>query len=144
MGHLLQNGIACPSLRLLIVFFSQIRRSRGQVPEQSTRTLCNSGEIHLCCRRSCRIIIVGAEISRTDSPDAIYRERFSTGILKQTVNFAGSDVISCDKAAGFSVTTTCKLSDKQVMPEAPEIKGSQRYTPRSVQPGEPCSRRRSS
>jgi hypothetical protein len=134
MGHLFDNRYFCPSLRLLIVSFGQVGRNCRQVAEQATRAFCNSGEIHLCCWRGCSIIIAGANVSRTQCPDARDHERLSAGILKQTIKFACSYVIRCNQTAGFSLTAASELCDEHVMAEAPKIERSQRYTPRGIQP----------
>ena len=43
--------------------------------------------------------------------------------------------MSCDKIAGFSLTTARELCDERAMAEAPETEGSRCCIPRRVQPG---------
>src|SRR6476660_1735419 len=120
---------------LLRVPFAQLRRNGSQVTKQASGAMIRSGgEVHLCRRRGCGIVISRTDISRAQGPDAIDGQRLSTCILEQSVKFPGSQVIGGDEAAGLGISATGELPDEKVVAEASEIKRSQSYTPRSVQP----------
>jgi hypothetical protein len=92
------------------------------------------GEVHLCGGRGCGIIIVRADISRAECPDAIDGYRLPANILQQSVKFSSSQVVSGDKPARLGVPATRELPDEQVVAEASEVEWSQSHAP-------PCSRR---
>src|SRR5882762_11112835 len=94
----------------------------------------SSGEVHLCGRCGCGIVVSRAEVPRAECPDAIDGQRLSTGILEKSVKFSRSQIIGGDESTRLSIAATCELADEQVVAEAPEIERSQNHAPRSVQP----------
>src|SRR5712675_889892 len=94
----------------------------------------SGGEIHLCGGCGCGIVIIRTDISRAECPNAIDCQRLPGGILQDSANFSGSQVVGGNETARLGVPAARKLPDEQVMAEASEIKRSKNRAPRSVQP----------
>jgi hypothetical protein len=94
----------------------------------------SGGEVHLCGRCGCGIIIIWADISRAECPDAIDGQWLPAGILQQPVKFSGRQIVGGNESARLGISATRKLPDGQVRAEASEIKRSESHAPRSVQP----------
>src|SRR6266576_2071962 len=57
---------------LLRVPFGQLRRDGSQVTKQASGAMIRSGgEVHICRRRGCGIVITRTDIPRAEGPDAI-------------------------------------------------------------------------
>src|SRR4029077_8568322 len=110
-------------------------RNRGQVTKQPSGTMIRpGGKVDLCGGCGCGVIIVGADIARTEGPDAIDGQRLPACILQQSIKFTRSQIVRSDEATGLGVSSTCELPNEQIVTEASEIQRSQSHTPGSVQP----------
>src|SRR5262245_39562565 len=115
---------------LLVIPFDKLGRSCGQITEQACSSVIRPGcEIQLCRWRGRRVAIAGADISRTDRPDPIDRERLSACVLQEALKFSCGKVVRCDVAARLCLSGTCELPDEQVMAEPAEIERGERHAP---------------
>src|SRR5260370_34081935 len=79
---------------LLRIPFGQFRRNRGQITEQASGAVVwSGGEVYLCGRCSCGIVISRADVPRAECPDPINGERLAACILEKSGEFSGSQVI---------------------------------------------------
>src|SRR5439155_24523548 len=108
-------------------------RDRRQVTKQPSGAMIRSGgEVDLCSRRGCGIVITWTNIPRAEGPNAIDGQRLSACILEQSVKFPGGYIVSGDEPAGLGIAATRELGDQQVVAEASEIDWCQSHAPRCV------------
>src|SRR5258708_38915566 len=112
-----------------------LRKRGNKHPKPPSGVVARAGgKIPLGVRPACGIISVTAEIPGAECPYTFDDERLPAYILQQSGKFSSSQVIGGNVSARLSISTTCELSNEQIVAESAEIRWGQRYPPRSVQP----------